>query len=87
MWIARYQKIYENVYVLLPNPGPRLQIPHVASISVINRHSQPITILNDEIYKYEESNLKFTVNTKEITSDLASGLKDVKNKIKKVLER
>ena len=35
-WMSRFQKIYENVYIPLPKPGPRLRIPHVASLSVIN---------------------------------------------------
>ena len=36
-WMIRFRKVYENVYIPLPEPGPRLRIPHVASLSVINR--------------------------------------------------
>ena len=59
-WMIRFRKVYENVYIPLPKPGPMLQIPHVASLSVINRHIAPITIPNDEIYKYVASNLDFS---------------------------
>ena len=86
LWMASFQKNYKIVYVPLPKPGPKLGIPHVASISVINRHISRSTILNDEIYKYVASNLDFSENTKEITAKLGTGIRDVDKKIEKALE-
>ena len=63
-----------------------MRLPHVASLSVTNRHISPITILNNEIYKYVASNLDFSENTKEVTAELGTGIKDVEEKLEKVLE-
>ena len=79
--------MYENVYIPLPEPGPRLRIPHVVSLSVINRHIAPITIPSDEIYKYVSSNLDFSETYKDKTATLGSAVKDVENKIKEVLQK
>ena len=85
-WMSRFQKIYENVYIPLPKPGPRLRIPHVASLSVIKRHIAPITIPNNEMYEYVASNLDFSETYKEKAAELNTGIEDVEKKLKKVLQ-
>ena len=77
---AQIQKSVRDVYIPLPEPGPRLRIPHVASLSVINRHIAPITIPSDEIYKYVSSNLDFSEKYKDETENLGSAVKDVEDK-------
>ena len=52
-----------------------LRIPHVASLSVINRYIAPITIPDDEIYKYVSSNLDFSETYKEKTAELDTAVR------------
>ena len=54
---------------------------------MINRHIAPITIPDDEIYKYVSSNLDFSETYKEKTAELDTAVEDVEKKIKGVLEQ
>ena len=87
LWMASFQKNYENVYISLPKLGPRLRIPHVASLSVINRHIAPITISKNEMYKYVASNLDFTEKYKEKTAELGTDIEDVEKSLKNFLRQ
>ena len=54
----------------------------MASLSVINRHIAPITIPEDEIYKYVASNLDFSEAYKDKTAKLDTAVEDVETKKK-----
>ena len=54
---------------------------------MINRHIAPITIPDDEIYKYVSSNLDFSETYKEKNADLDSAVEDVEIRIKGVLQQ